>query len=149
MPLDGRLLAGMTVFSAEIEYGSFARAGEALGISASGVSHAIARLEARMEERLIERTTRAMSLTDEGNRFYERVRPSLEEIADAAADASVSTVKVRSRLKASIDPYISRMLLAGRLDRFLDAARRISKQVLHFSPISAGISADGSPVRRA
>jgi DNA-binding transcriptional LysR family regulator len=107
MPLDGCLLAGVTVFSAVIEYGSFARAGEALGISASGVSHAIARLEMRMGVRLIERTTRAMSPTEEGSRFYERVRPSLEGIADAAADASVSTVKVRSRLKVSIDPCIS------------------------------------------
>jgi DNA-binding transcriptional LysR family regulator len=121
MALDGRLLAGVTVFSAVIEYGNFARAGEALGISASGVSHAIARLEARMEVRLIERTTRAMSLTEEGRRFYDRVRPSLEEIEDAAADASVSTVKVRGRLKVNVDPYISRMLLAGRLGAFLDA----------------------------
>ena len=121
MSLDGRLLAGVTVFSTVIEYGSFARAGEALGISASGVSHAVARLEARMEVRLIERTTRAMSLTEEGRLFYERVRPSLEEIADAAADASVSTVKVRGRLKVNVDPYISRMLLAGRLGTFLDA----------------------------
>ena len=121
MPLDGRLLAGVTVFSAVIECGSFARAGEALGISASGVSHAIARLETRMEVRLIERTTRAMSLTEEGRRFYDRIRPSLEEIEDAAADASVSTVKVRGLLKVNVDPYISRMLLAGRLGTFLDA----------------------------
>jgi DNA-binding transcriptional LysR family regulator len=56
MSLDGRLLAGVTVFSTVVECGSFARAGEALGISASGVSHAIARLETRMEVRLIERT---------------------------------------------------------------------------------------------
>jgi hypothetical protein len=67
--LDGRLLAGVTVFSAAIEYGSFARSGEALGISASGVSHAIAPLEMRMEVRLIERTTPAMSLTGEGAAF--------------------------------------------------------------------------------
>jgi DNA-binding transcriptional LysR family regulator len=121
MSLDGRLLAGVTVFSTVIEYGSFARAGEALGISASGVSHAIARLETRMGVRLLERTTRAMSLTEDGRRFYERVRPSLAEIADAAADASVATVKVRGRLKINVDPYISRMLLAGRLGTFLDA----------------------------
>jgi DNA-binding transcriptional LysR family regulator len=121
MSLDGHLLGGVSVFSAVVECGSFARASEALGISASGVSHAIARLETRMEVRLIERTSRAMSLTDEGRRFYERVRPSLEEIEDAAADASVSTVKVRGRLKVNVDPYISRMLLAGRLGTFLDA----------------------------
>jgi DNA-binding transcriptional LysR family regulator len=106
MSLDGRLLAGVTVFSTVVEYGGFARAGDALGISSSGVSHA---------------TTRAMSLTEEGRRFYDRVRPSLEEIEDAAADALVSTVKVRGRLKVNVDPYISRMLLAGRLGAFLDA----------------------------
>ena len=121
MSLDGRLLAGVTVFSTVVEYGSFARAGEALGISASGVSHAIARLETRMGVRLIERTTRVMCVTEEGRRFYDRVRPSLEEIEDAAADALVSTVKVRGRLKVNVDPYISRMLLAGRLGTFLDA----------------------------
>ena len=121
MPLEGRLLAGVSVFSTVIECGSFARAGEVLGISASGVSHAIARLEMHIGVRLIERTTRAMSLTEDGRRFYERVRSSLVEIADAAADASVSTVKVRGRLKVNIDPYISRMLLAGRLGTFLDS----------------------------
>ena len=121
MSLDGRLLAGVTVFSTVVECGSFARAGEALGISASGVSHAIARLETRVGVRLIERTTRVMCVTEEGRRFYDRVRPSLEEIEDAAADALVSTVKVRGRLKVNVDPYISRMLLAGRLGTFLDA----------------------------
>src|SRR5690349_13744643 len=121
MSLDGRLLAGVTVFSTVVECNSFARAGAALGISAPGVSHAIARLETRVGVRLIERTTRAMSLTEEGRRFYDRVRPSLEEIEDAAADALVSTVKVRGRLKVNVDPYISRMLLAGRLGTFLDA----------------------------
>jgi DNA-binding transcriptional LysR family regulator len=121
MSLDGRLLAGVTVFSTVVEYGNFARAGKALGISASGVSHAIARLEMRVGVRLIERTTRAMSLSEEGRRFYERVRPSLEEIEGAAADALVSTGKVRGRLKVNVDPYICRMLLAGRLCTFLDA----------------------------
>ena len=121
MSLDGRLLAGVTVFSTVVECGSFARAGEALGISASGVSHAIARLETRVGVRLIERTTRVMCVTEEGRRFYDRVRPSLEEIEDAAADALVSTVKVRGRLRVNVDPYISRMLLAGRLGTFLDA----------------------------
>jgi DNA-binding transcriptional LysR family regulator len=51
--MDGRLLAGVTVLDAVIEGGSFARAAEALGISASGVSHAIARLETRLGVRLL------------------------------------------------------------------------------------------------
>src|ERR1700753_2128112 len=58
MPFDGRLLAGVSVLAAVIESGSFVRAAEMLGISASGVSRAIARLEARIGVRLLDRTTR-------------------------------------------------------------------------------------------
>jgi DNA-binding transcriptional LysR family regulator len=145
MSLDGRLLAGVTVFSTVVECDSFARAGEALGISASGVSHAIARLETRVGIRLIERTTRAMCLTEEGRRFYDRVRPSLEEIEDAAADALASTVKVRGRLKVNVDPYISRMLLAGRLGTFLDAYPDLALELITREHVS-DLVADGIDV---
>ena len=101
--MDGRLLTGVTVLDAVIESGGFSRAGEALGISPSGISHAIARLEARLGVRLLDRTTRAIALTDEGRRFYERVRPSLDEIEEAATDASGAAAKVRGRLRIDID----------------------------------------------
>ncbi|MEA2771687.1 MAG: hypothetical protein QOD93_4649, partial [Acetobacteraceae bacterium] len=58
--MDGRLLTGVTVLDAVIESGGFSRAGAALGMSASGVSHAIARLEARLGVRLLDRTTRSI-----------------------------------------------------------------------------------------
>ena len=48
MSFDGRLLTGVSVLSAVVEGGSFVRAADALGITASGVSRAIARLEARV-----------------------------------------------------------------------------------------------------
>ncbi len=75
MAFDGRLLAGVSVLSAVIEGGSFVRAGLALGLSPSGVSRAIARLEGRVGIRLLDRTTRSVTLTDEGRRFYEEVSP--------------------------------------------------------------------------
>jgi DNA-binding transcriptional LysR family regulator len=118
--MDGRLLTGVTVLDAVIESGGFSRAGAALGMSASGVSHAIARLEARLGVRLLDRTTRSISLTDEGRRFYERVRPSLEEIEEAAVDASSATARVRGRLRINIDPLFSRLVLAGHIGRFLE-----------------------------
>jgi DNA-binding transcriptional LysR family regulator len=118
--MDGRLLTGVTVLDVVIQSGGFSRAGEALGMSASGVSHAIARLEARLGVRLLDRTTRSISLTDEGRRFYERVRPSLDEIEEAATDASSATARVRGRLRVNIDPLFSRLVLAGHLGRFLE-----------------------------
>jgi DNA-binding transcriptional LysR family regulator len=117
--MDGRFLSGVTVLDAVIESGGFSRAGDALGMSASGVSHAIARLEDRLGVRLLDRTTRSIALTDEGRRFYERVRPSLEEIEEAAIDASGAKARVRGRLRVDIDPLFSRLVLAGHLGRFL------------------------------
>ena len=117
--MDGRLLTGVTVLDAVIASGGFSRAAEALGMSASGVSHAIARLEGRLGVRLLDRTTRSIALTDEGRRFYERVRPSLEEIEEAAVDASGASARVRGRLRVNIDPFFSRLVLAGHLGGFL------------------------------
>lgn len=117
--MDGRLLTGVTVLDAVVASGGFSRAAEALGMSSSGVSHAIARLEARLGVRLLDRTTRSVALTDEGHRFYERVRPSLEEIEEAAVDASGASAQVRGRLRVNIDPFFSRLVLAGHLGGFL------------------------------
>ena len=65
MAFDGRLLGGVSVLAAVVETGNFVRAAEALGLTPSGVSRAVARLEARVGVRLLDRTPRAVSLTSE------------------------------------------------------------------------------------
>jgi DNA-binding transcriptional LysR family regulator len=67
------------VLVAVIETGSFVRAAEALGLSDSGVSRAVARLEARRGVRLLPRKTRSLRLTDEGGRFYAEATPLLAQ----------------------------------------------------------------------
>ena len=119
MSFDGRLLAGVGVLAAVIEGGSFVRAAEALGISASGISRAVARLEGRVGVRLLDRTTRSVTLTDEGRRFYEQVGPLLAGIEEAAITASGASTTVRGRLRVDLDPFFSRLVLAGRLGEFL------------------------------
>jgi DNA-binding transcriptional LysR family regulator len=115
MAFDGRLLAGVGVLAAAVEGGSFVRAADALGLSASGVSRAIARLEARLGIRLFDRTTRSLKLTDAGARFYREVGPLLEGIDDAAGTASGSAAVVRGRLRINVDPFFARLMLAPRL----------------------------------
>ena len=115
MAFDGRLVAGVGVLAAVVEGGSFVRAAEALGLSASGVSRAIARLEARLGVRLFDRTTRSLRLTDAGARFYREVGPLLEGIDDAASVASGSSAVVRGRLRVNVDPFFARLMLAPRL----------------------------------
>ncbi len=119
MAFDSRLLAGVGVLEAVITSGNFVRAGDALGISASGISRAIGRLEARIGVRLLDRTTRSMVLTDEGRRFYEQVGPLLAGIEEAAAQASGASDTVRGRLRVDIDPFFCRLVLASRLGGFL------------------------------
>jgi len=119
MSFDGRLLAGITVLAAVVQGRSFVRAGEALGITTSGVSRSIARLEERLGIRLLDRTPRSVALTDEGKRFYEQVGPLLSTIEDAANSASGSAGAVQGRLRVDIDPYFSRLILSGKIGSFL------------------------------
>src|SRR6202043_1889059 len=111
MAIDGKLYSGVSVLFAVVEAGTIARAAEALGLSPSGVSRALSRLEQRVGARLLARTTRTLSLTDEGRRFYEQVGPHMDGIEEAAIEAAGSASKVRGRLRLNIDPYFSRIVL--------------------------------------
>ena len=119
MAFDERLLNGMSVLAAIVDSGSFVGAGEALNMSQPGVSRAIARLEARLGIRLFDRTTRSVSLTDEGQRFYADVMPLLSGLEEAAATAAQGRTAVRGRLRVNVDPFFSRVALGPPLGAFL------------------------------
>jgi DNA-binding transcriptional LysR family regulator len=126
MAFDGRILAGVGVLAAVVEGGSFVKGADLIGITASGVSRAISRLETRLGMRLLDRTTRSITLTDEGRRFYEEVKPHLTAIEDAAVLVSGAASAVRGRLKIDIDPYFLPLVLAGRLGAFCDRYPELS-----------------------
>jgi DNA-binding transcriptional LysR family regulator len=126
MPFDGKVLPGVSVLAAVVEGGSFVKAAELIGITDSGVSRAIGRLESRLKVRLLDRTTRSMTLTDEGRRFYEQVKPHLNAIEDAAVLASGATSAVRGRLRVDVDPFFLPLVLAGRLGAFCERYPELS-----------------------
>jgi len=115
---DGRILSGVSVLAAVVERGSFAKASESLGLSPSGVSRSISRLEARLGIRLFDRTTRTLHLTDEGTRFYQSIVPHLEGIEEAAGEASGAANKVRGRLRVNADPFFSGLVLGPHFAEF-------------------------------
>jgi len=115
MSFDGRLLSGMSVLAAVVEAGSFTRAGEVLGLSASGVSRSVARLEQRLGIRLLDRTTRTLHLTVDGARLYERAAPHLEGIEEAANSVSGAATSVRGVLRVSLNPLFARNVLGPML----------------------------------
>ena len=130
MVFDGRLLGGVGVMAAVVETGNFARAGDALGLTQSGVSRAIARLEMRIGVRLFDRTPRAVTLTDEGRRFHQSVVPLLIGLEEAATDAAGSAAAVRGRLRINVDPFFARLVLAPRLGKFLTAYPELSVEIV-------------------
>jgi len=119
MSFDGRLLSGIGVMLAVVENGSFVAAGEVVGLTASGVSRAIARLEARLGCRLFDRTPRALTLTDEGQRFYNQVASYYEAIAEAADDVGDAANAVKGRLRINVDPWFARLVVAPRLPELM------------------------------
>jgi DNA-binding transcriptional LysR family regulator len=119
MSFDTRLLTGAGVLAAVTETGNFARAAEMLGLTPSGVSRAVARLERRVGVRLFNRNSREVILTEEGRRFHAQVMPLLAGLEEAAADAAGAAAVVSGRLRVSVDPWFARMVLAPRLQQFM------------------------------
>lgn len=95
----------MSVFVKVVEHGSFARAAERMNMSTSAVSRHVAELEAHLDTRLLNRTTRRISLTESGQAFYERTLQLLADLEEAEAVASSGTARPRGtiRLTCSIN----------------------------------------------
>jgi DNA-binding transcriptional LysR family regulator len=130
MTFDARLLAGVGVLDAIVESGNFTRAAEALGLTSSGVSRAVARLEGRIGIRLFDRTPRAVTLTDEGRRFHAQIRPLLAGIEAATDEAAGAAAQVRGRLRVNVDPWFARLVLAPRLSAFLGEHSELSLELV-------------------
>jgi DNA-binding transcriptional LysR family regulator len=94
----------MTVFVAAVDAGNFSAAARILGITPSAVSKQISRLEARLGARLLNRSTRRISLTDVGREFYERSQSILSDIdaAERAVGDASDRPRGRLRITASI-----------------------------------------------
>ncbi|MEY9524026.1 DNA-binding transcriptional LysR family regulator [Bradyrhizobium japonicum] len=118
MPFDSRLLAGISVLACVAESGSFTRAGEILGLTASGVSRSLSRLEERIGVRLLDRSTRSLRLTNEGARLYELAAPHLSGIEEAANLTSGAVGQVHGALRASVNSIFARNVLASHLPEF-------------------------------
>ncbi len=89
----------MTTFSRVVEMGSFARAAERLDISVSAVSRQVAELEAHLDARLLNRTTRRLSLTEAGRAYHERCVQLLADLEEAEQSARSGTAVPRGTLR--------------------------------------------------
>ena len=92
----------MRVFAAVVDAGSFVGASDALDMSKPAVSRHVADLEGRLGVRLLHRTTRRLSLTDEGEVFYARCKELLGNIEEAESEITSRSGQASGQLKVSV-----------------------------------------------
>src|SRR5262249_28690425 len=110
----------MLVFARVVEEKSFTAAARQLGLSKSVVSARVMRLEGRLGERLLHRTTRRLALTDAGLRFYDRCARVAAEADEAAGVAEGVGAAVRGSLRMTAPVGFAQLHLTAPLAAFLE-----------------------------
>jgi DNA-binding transcriptional LysR family regulator len=112
-------LADLTAFVAVADQLSFRRAASRLGVTPSALSHSMRQLEERLGMRLLNRTTRSVSVTDAGLRLLERLRPAISEIAGALEDLNQERQRPVGRLRIYAIHLAASAVIAPIWGRFL------------------------------
>jgi LysR family transcriptional regulator for bpeEF and oprC len=112
-----RLLA-MQVFTRIVDANSFSRAADTLNLPRASVSNIIQNLEAHLNVRLLQRTTRRLSLTPDGAAYYERCVRILAEVEEAESAFSISSKAPRGRLRIDMPGALGRLLVLPELFEF-------------------------------
>jgi len=132
---------GMLAFVRAAQCHSFTAAGERLGISASAVGKSVARLESRLNVRLFNRSTRRISLTDEGLLFFERCQAIVSQMEEAEFELSRLSAQPRGKLRVGL-PAIGYRMLLPYLSEFMQRYPEIELE-LDFSDRMVDIIAEG------
>lgn len=109
------------VFARVVELASFTRAADSLAMPRSSVSAAIAELEGRVGARLLHRTTRRVSPTQDGVAFYERVLRVIADVEETEGLFRQKGTKPSGKLRIDVPGRIGRLIIAPALPAFLDA----------------------------
>ncbi len=109
----------MKTFVAVVDAGSFVKASDALSMSKAAVSRYVGELETRLGVRLLQRTTRKLSLTEEGEIFHARCKELLSGIDEAEAEISVHSGQATGHLKVNVPVTFGLMHLASLWAEFL------------------------------
>lgn len=117
MPRDG--YTDLLAFIHVAREGSFTRAAAKLGVSPSALSHSVRALEARMDVRLLTRTTRSVSTTEAGAHLYERVAPRFGEIDAELTAATEQRRKPAGTVRITTAEHAANTILWPRLSRIL------------------------------
>ena len=120
----------MTAFVAVADRGGFAPASRALGVSPSAVTRLVAGLEERLGVRLLQRTTRAVRLTEPGTRFLERARRILADVDEAERIAETEQGVPAGRLVITAPVMFGRLHVAPLVCEFMNRHSAVAIELL-------------------
>jgi DNA-binding transcriptional LysR family regulator len=118
--------AEIAVFTQVVDLRGFTRAAANLRLTPSGVSRIVTRLEARLGARLLNRTTRSLSLTDDGAEYYQRCTRILADLDDANATLAKASATPRGRLRVDVPLVLADFVVGPALPRFLERYPEVS-----------------------
>jgi len=122
-------LDAMQAFVAVADLQGFAPAARKLGLSPSGVTRLIAALEQRLGARLLQRTTRSVTLTDVGTRYLERVRRILGDVEEAESSAEGERTRPSGRLVVSAPIGFGRFHVSPVMSKYLARHAEVSAEL--------------------
>ena len=132
VPQEGRCVTSLddlVLFVGIVDAGSLAGAARAAGMPKSSVSRRLAALEARLNTRLLQRNTRRLSLTDAGQRLYERCVPLIAEAEAAEADIRAEADEPTGVLKVTATGAFGRLYVGPLLGAFLALHPRLRAEL--------------------
>lgn len=123
-------LHGILVFLRVVDAGSLSSAARGLGVSVSAVSAALARLEDRLSTRLVTRTTRRLSVTEEGAEFYERCKKIVTDLEEAELRVGRAGRVPSGTLRVGMPSALGSRWIVPRLSAFLEACPAVTIEVV-------------------
>lgn len=119
----------MSSFAAVVDAGSFVGAADAIGMSKAAVSRHVSELEKRLGVRLLHRTTRRLSLTDEGMTFFARVKELLSAIDEAESELTARSVEASGTVRVNVPVTFGTLHMAPLWGPFLEANPKVSLDI--------------------
>ncbi|MEM9190308.1 MAG: LysR family transcriptional regulator [Myxococcota bacterium] len=123
--------AGVVAFVEVARQGAFNRASRALGLSASATSKAVARLEEHLGVKLLQRTTRSVSLTAEGESYLDGAERLLEGLRSLGHEVSAAVATPAGRLTVNAPAALARTWLVDALPAFQERWPEVAVELRH------------------
>ena len=129
-------LRNMMIFAKVLETGSFSKAAEQLGIAKSSVSKKVSELEKEFGVRLIQRSTRKINVTEEGQALYRHCRQISQELEMAKQELTLYREAPQGTLKISVSPLFGNTIIAGLIPGFLEKFSQVSVELNYSQQLS-------------